>query len=77
MDYTPRSWELAMESLLARAFTGPSGPHPPYVISKIKGKFYVKNSLGEKKNSKGYKTEAEAQALQKALYSALPPNMKK
>jgi hypothetical protein len=59
------------------AVKGPPGPHPPYTIHKIGKLFFVKNSLGMKKNKKGYKTRVEAEALQKALYAALPPNMKK
>lgn len=60
----------------AKAFKGPKGPHPPYTIHKIGGFFFVKNSLGMRKNKKGYKTHAEAEALQRALYAALPPDMK-
>ena len=52
------------------------GPHPPYAIKKIGGLFYVVNSLGEHKNKKGYKTVGEAEALQRALYAALPPDKK-
>ena len=67
-------WKLFQK---AKAFSGPKGPHPPYTIHKIKGKFFVKNSLGMKKNKTGYATRDEAIALQKALYAALPPHMKK
>lgn len=56
---------------------GPQGPHPPYSIHKMNGMFFVKNALGEKKNKKGYDTQSEAEDLQKALYAALPPDMKK
>ena len=52
------------------------GPHPPYTIHKSKGKYFVKNALGEKKNKTGYDTRAEAVKLQQALYAALPPEMK-
>jgi hypothetical protein len=52
------------------------GPHPPYDIKKIKGKFYVVNALGEHKNKNGYATIEEAQKLQKALYAGLPPEKK-
>jgi hypothetical protein len=55
---------------------GPPGPHPPYTIHKEGKLFFVKNSLGMKKNKKGYKTQAEAEALQRALYAALSPKMK-
>ena len=58
------------------AMDPPKGPHPPYTIHKIKGKYFVKNALGEKKNGTGYKTRAEAVNLQQALYAALPPEMK-
>ena len=60
----------------ARKFKGPPGAHPPYTLHKLGEVWYVKNSLGLKKNLKGYKTRAEAVALQKALYAALPPALK-
>jgi len=73
-------WESMMQMVVDLAKSGdkaPAGPHPPYNIKKIGGKYYVVNSLGERKNSKGYDTPAQAEALQKALYAALPPEMKK
>ena len=60
----------------SKAFVGPPGPHPPYMIHEIKGLFFVKNSIGQKKNSTGYKTKEEALKLQKHLYDALPPELK-
>lgn len=70
-------WSLWDKYAEAAAAMPPKGPHPPYTIHKVKGKFFVKNSLGEKKNKTGYDTEEEAMKLQRALYAALPPNMRK
>lgn len=64
-------------NIFSAAMEAQKGPHPPYTIHEIKGKFFVKNALGETKNKTGYDSEAEAKKLQQALYAALPPEMKK
>lgn len=75
MKFTPFDIGSLFEK--ARKFKGPAGAHPPYTIHKVGDLFYVKNSLGLKKNLKGYKTRAQAEQLQKALYAALPPAVKR